>query len=80
MKLRNRLALSVCVIAVPWACSAAQVTPEQRVELEVLALQQACGAALASGAPLSPEVQAVGKAFVKPASIGPSEGPTGDAG
>lgn len=64
MTLPYRLALSAAVIALPWACSAAQVTPAQRVELDVLALQQDCGAAIMAGTQLSPDVATVCGAFV----------------
>jgi predicted component of type VI protein secretion system len=45
-------------------CSAApQLTPAQRVQLEVLALQTACAEAVKSGRPLPAEVLTVCEAF-----------------
>ncbi len=86
-----RLAIgSLIVVAVGCAGAVPQITAEQRVQLEVLALQQACAACLAKLrlCTANPEVIAVCAAFERPEPIitsgdsGPPSlsPPSGDAG
>lgn len=81
MRLRYRLAISVALIAMPWACAAAQLTPEQyqkalveKVHFDVLTLTQDCGALLAAGVPLETAQLKVCRFFVRPVSVEPADG------